>query len=233
MAVVVVGVLTFRRVSACSQGFFNYPSYSALTSNAYIHLPFFQAAVSAAPGYLASVSLTFAQSSASTSHGSCSLQVDSVSFLPTPIIGIRSTSSSVQLQGPRLSKNLSSNCENTCSLSGTGGTVSLAMAVAEAGDYGYGCLFTVAHTRCPGGSFCAGSSPAQPCPAGSYCPQGSSAPIGCPAGLYGTLLGMADGLSACTGVCQWGYYGNQTGLTSAVCNGPCRWVSSWVVGGVQ
>jgi len=42
------------------------------------------------------------------------------------------------------------------------------------------------------------------CPLGHYCPKASSKPIKCPAGRFGSTLGMKD--VACSGACREGYF---------------------------
>lgn len=42
------------------------------------------------------------------------------------------------------------------------------------------------------------------CPVGTYCPEGSSEPLKCPAGYYGSTMGLTT--SSCSGVCEEGYF---------------------------
>lgn len=61
------------------------------------------------------------------------------------------------------------------------------------------------------------------CPRGFYCPGnlklGTTNPIPCPAGKYGTAEGLYE--DSCSGFCSAGYFGTNDGLKTAQCDGKC------------
>jgi len=120
-------------------------------------------------------------------------------------------------------------------------------------------LYRTAQLPCPPGSYCIGGlkydcpagkynsisnqvSCSSLCPRGFYCPQGSIYPIACPAGKYGSDIGMKT--ADCSGKCQPGFwcgdasisatqnacvsgrYGAEYGLQTEQCSPLCEIVSS-------
>ena len=57
-----------------------------------------------------------------------------------------------------------------------------------------------------------------PCPKGSYCPDDMTMLV-CPPTTYGSALFLTG--AACTGPCEAGYDGSNSGQTSATCGGKC------------
>jgi hypothetical protein len=53
------------------------------------------------------------------------------------------------------------------------------------------------------------------CPTGSYCPEGSAAPLNCPAGYFGSTTGLSS--SACSGQCPAGYFCPEHTVTPNTC----------------
>ncbi|ETW03965.1 hypothetical protein H310_04372 [Aphanomyces invadans] len=133
----------------------------------------------------------------------------------------------------------SSECTDVCPPGHYCPEASIAPIPCPPGTYGDTTQLTTAACTgiCPEGFYCpSGTATPKPCPSNSICPSGSTAPTIIPHGQYlttihATTTTFESMLTTCppgsyciNGLvtpCPLGRYGNATGLTTALCSGPC------------